>query len=141
MSPLKLRKYGFLFLSISREKLFNGSCGAFVCVAMDPKHIELLEEVQQKLSDCVTDVDRVLELLVRSGSLSPAERLELEQNCSGSAEKIRLLVKMLVEKKDGDHFQEFCWALEKTQPLLLSSVLPVDERNTGKNIQNIPMNS
>ncbi|XP_057214878.1 disks large homolog 5 isoform X2 [Triplophysa rosa] len=98
---------------------------------MDPKHIELLEQVQQKLSDCVTDVDRVLELLVRSGSLSPAERLELEQNCSGSAEKTRLLVKMLVEKKDRDHFQEFCWALEKTQPLLLSSVLPVDELNTG----------
>lgn len=98
---------------------------------MDPKHVELLERVQQKLSESVTDVDRVLELLVRSGSLSPAERLELEQNCSGSADKICLLVKMLVEKKDRDHFQEFCWALEKTQPLLLSSVLPVDELNTG----------
>ncbi|XP_073723345.1 disks large homolog 5 [Misgurnus anguillicaudatus] len=99
---------------------------------MDPKHREFLEQVQHKLSESVTDVDRVLELLVRSGSLSPAERVELDQNCSSSAEKIRLLVRMLMEKKDRDHFQEFCWALEKTQPLLLNSVLPVDhEHNTG----------
>uniref|UniRef100_A0A8C2GNA9 Discs large MAGUK scaffold protein 5 n=1 Tax=Cyprinus carpio TaxID=7962 RepID=A0A8C2GNA9_CYPCA len=86
---------------------------------MDPKHKELLEQCQQKLSESVTDVDRVLELLAQSGSLSPAERAELDATCSGSAEKLRLLLRTLLEKKDRDHFQEFCWALEKTQPVLL----------------------
>ncbi len=78
---------------------------------MDPKHKELLEQCQQKLSESVTDVDVVLELLAQSGSLSPAERAELDANCSSSAEKVHLLLKTLVEKKERDHFQEFCWAL------------------------------
>uniref|UniRef100_A0A8C2GNN1 Discs large MAGUK scaffold protein 5 n=1 Tax=Cyprinus carpio TaxID=7962 RepID=A0A8C2GNN1_CYPCA len=100
---------------------------------MDPKHKELLEQCQQKLSESVTDVDRVLELLAQSGSLSPAERAELDATCSGSAEKLRLLLRTLLEKKDRDHFQEFCWALEKTQPVLLGALLPVENHhNTGK---------
>lgn len=100
---------------------------------MDPKHKELLEQCQQKLSESVTDVDVVLELLAQSGSLSPAERAELDANCSSSAEKVHLLLKTLVEKKERDHFQEFCWALEKTQPVLLSALLPVENHhNTGK---------
>uniref|UniRef100_A0A8C1VPI7 Discs large MAGUK scaffold protein 5 n=1 Tax=Cyprinus carpio TaxID=7962 RepID=A0A8C1VPI7_CYPCA len=89
---------------------------------MDPKHKELLEQCQQKLSESVTDVDRVLELLAQSGSLSPAERAELDTSCSGSAEKVLLLLKTLLEKKDRDHFQEFCWALEKTQPVLFHAL-------------------
>ncbi|XP_051529533.1 disks large homolog 5-like isoform X2 [Myxocyprinus asiaticus] len=98
---------------------------------MDPKHKELLEQSEQKLSESVTDVDRLLELLAQSGSLSPAERNELDKNCSSSADKVHLLLKMLVENKEIDHFQELCWALEKTQPLLLNSLLPVDHHNTG----------
>uniref|UniRef100_A0A8C1VQQ2 Discs large MAGUK scaffold protein 5 n=1 Tax=Cyprinus carpio TaxID=7962 RepID=A0A8C1VQQ2_CYPCA len=99
---------------------------------MDPKHKELLEQCQQKLSESVTDVDRVLELLAQSGSLSPAERAELDTSCSGSAEKVLLLLKTLLEKKDRDHFQEFCWALEKTQPVLLGALLPAENHhNTG----------
>ncbi|XP_051968921.1 disks large homolog 5-like isoform X2 [Xyrauchen texanus] len=98
---------------------------------MDPKHKELLEQSEQKLSESVTDVDRLLELLAQSGSLSPAERTELDKNCSSSADKVHLLLKMLVENKEIDHFQELCWALEKTQPLLLNSLLPVDNHNTG----------
>uniref|UniRef100_A0A8C2E603 Discs large MAGUK scaffold protein 5 n=1 Tax=Cyprinus carpio TaxID=7962 RepID=A0A8C2E603_CYPCA len=93
---------------------------------MDPKHKELLEQCQQKLSESVTDVDRVLELLAQSGSLSPAERAELDATCSGSAEKLRLLLRTLLEKKDRDHFQEFCWALEKTQPVLLGAGVNAD---------------
>uniref|UniRef100_A0A9J7XD59 Discs large MAGUK scaffold protein 5 n=1 Tax=Cyprinus carpio carpio TaxID=630221 RepID=A0A9J7XD59_CYPCA len=96
---------------------------------MDPKHKELLEQCQQKLSESVTDVDRVLELLAQSGSLSPAERAELDATCSGSAEKLRLLLRTLLEKKDRDHFQEFCWALEKTQPVLLGALLPVENHH------------
>ncbi|XP_067286358.1 disks large homolog 5 isoform X2 [Pseudorasbora parva] len=98
---------------------------------MDPKHKELLEQWQQKLSESVTDVDRVLELLAQSGSLSPAERAELDSNCSSTAEKVHLLLKTLVEKTDRDHFQEFCWALEKTHPVLLSALLPPNNHNTG----------
>ncbi|XP_051523810.1 disks large homolog 5-like isoform X2 [Myxocyprinus asiaticus] len=98
---------------------------------MDPKHKELLEQSEQKLSESVTDVDRLLELLAQSGSLSPAERNELDKNCSSSADKVHLLLKMLVENKENDHFQELCWALEKTQPLLLNSLLPVDNHNTA----------
>ncbi|XP_051958294.1 disks large homolog 5-like isoform X2 [Xyrauchen texanus] len=98
---------------------------------MDPKHKELLEQSEQKLSESVTDVDRLLELLAQSGSLSPAERTELDKNCSSSADKVHLLLKMLVENKENDHFQELCWALEKTQPLPLNSLLPVDNHNTG----------
>ncbi|XP_077086988.1 disks large homolog 5 isoform X1 [Siphateles boraxobius] len=96
---------------------------------MDPKHKELLEQCQEKLSESVTDVDRVLELLAQSGSLSPAERAELDRNCSSSAEKVHLLLKTLVEKKERDHFQEFCWALEKTHPVLLSALLPANNHN------------
>lgn len=100
---------------------------------MDPKHKELLEQCQQKLSESVTDVERLVELLAESGSLSPAERAELDAHCSGGAEKLRLILKTLLEKKDRDHFQEFCWALEKTQPVLLSALLPGDNHhNTGK---------
>lgn len=100
---------------------------------MDPKHKELLEQCQQKLSESVTDVDRVLELLAQSGSLSPAERAELDKNCSSGAEKVHLLLKTLAEKKERDHFQEFCWALEKTQPVLLSALLPANNHHsTGK---------
>uniref|UniRef100_A0A672PVS3 Discs large MAGUK scaffold protein 5 n=1 Tax=Sinocyclocheilus grahami TaxID=75366 RepID=A0A672PVS3_SINGR len=99
---------------------------------MDPKHKELLEQCQQKLSESVTDVDVVVELLAQSGSLSPAERAELDADCSGGAAKLRLLLRTLLEKKDRDHFQEFCWALEKTQPLLLGALLPVENHhNTG----------
>ncbi|XP_016304142.1 disks large homolog 5 [Sinocyclocheilus anshuiensis] len=99
---------------------------------MDPKHKELLEQCQQKLSESVTDVDVVVELLAQSGSLSPAERAELDADCSGSAAKLRLLLRTLLEKKDGDQLQEFCWALEKTQPVLLGALLPVENHhNTG----------
>ncbi|XP_016141000.1 disks large homolog 5 isoform X2 [Sinocyclocheilus grahami] len=96
---------------------------------MDPKHKELLEQCQQKLSESVTDVDVVVELLAQSGSLSPAERAELDADCSGGAAKLRLLLRTLLEKKDRDHFQEFCWALEKTQPLLLGALLPVENHH------------
>uniref|UniRef100_A0A671L428 Disks large homolog 5-like n=1 Tax=Sinocyclocheilus anshuiensis TaxID=1608454 RepID=A0A671L428_9TELE len=89
---------------------------------MDPKHKELLEQCQQKLSESVTDVDVVVELLAQSGSLSPAERAELDADCSGSAAKLRLLLRTLLEKKDGDQLQEFCWALEKTQPVLFHAL-------------------
>lgn len=85
------------------------------------------------MSESVTDVDRVLELLAQSGSLSPAERAELDRNCSSSAEKVHLLLKTLVEKKERDHFQEFCWALEKTHPVLLSALLPANNHNNTGN--------
>ncbi|XP_016144430.1 disks large homolog 5-like [Sinocyclocheilus grahami] len=98
---------------------------------MDPKHKELLEQCQRKLSESVTDVDRVLELLAQSGCLSPAERAELDANSSGGAEKVLLLLRTLLEKKDRDHFQEFCWALEKTQPLLLGALLPVENHHSS----------
>ncbi|TRY68112.1 hypothetical protein DNTS_023810 [Danionella cerebrum] len=128
------REHGFVVLSVSLRKLnsrFPGlSCGS-LAIVMDPRHKELLLQCEQKLAESVTDVDRVLELLARAGSLSPVERTELVENCCGSAEKVRLLIKTLVENTEKDHFQEFCWALEKTQSVLVSTLLPLDQRNTA----------
>ncbi|XP_058507303.1 disks large homolog 5a isoform X3 [Solea solea] len=82
---------------------------------MEPKHKELLDQCHQNLLESITDADRVIELLVGSGALSPLDRFELDQNCSSSAEKVDHLLKMLVNK-ESDHFLDLCVALEKAYP-------------------------
>uniref|UniRef100_A0A4W5R3K5 Discs, large homolog 5a (Drosophila) n=1 Tax=Hucho hucho TaxID=62062 RepID=A0A4W5R3K5_9TELE len=90
---------------------------------MEPKHKELLDQCHQNLLDSITDADRLIELLILSGTLSQLDRFELDQNCSSSAEKVDQLLKMLVNK-ESDHFLELCVALEKTYPELLLCLLP-----------------
>ncbi|XP_055758844.1 disks large homolog 5-like isoform X8 [Salvelinus fontinalis] len=97
---------------------------------MEPKHKELLDQCHQNLLDSITDADRLIELLIISGTLSQLDRFELDQNCSSSAEKVDQLLKMLVNK-ESDHFLELCVALEKTYPELYSALFtngggPVD---------------
>uniref|UniRef100_A0A674ATN7 Discs, large homolog 5a (Drosophila) n=1 Tax=Salmo trutta TaxID=8032 RepID=A0A674ATN7_SALTR len=97
---------------------------------MEPKHKELLEQFHQNLLDSITDADRLIELLIISGTLSQLDRFELDQNCSSSAEKVDQLLKMLVNK-ESDHFLELCVALEKAYPDLYSALFtngggPVD---------------
>lgn len=88
---------------------------------MEPKHKELLHQCHQNLLESITDPDRLIELLGQSGSLSDQETLELDQNCSSSAEKVEQLLKMLMNKQT-DHFLELCVALEKTYPHLYSAI-------------------
>uniref|UniRef100_A0A672MJV8 Disks large homolog 5-like n=1 Tax=Sinocyclocheilus grahami TaxID=75366 RepID=A0A672MJV8_SINGR len=88
---------------------------------MEPKHKELLHQNHQNLLESITDADRLIELLSKSGSLSEQEALELDQNCSSSAEKVDQLLKMLMNKQS-DHFMELCVALEKTYPHLYSAL-------------------
>uniref|UniRef100_A0A8C1DJP4 Discs, large homolog 5a (Drosophila) n=1 Tax=Cyprinus carpio carpio TaxID=630221 RepID=A0A8C1DJP4_CYPCA len=88
---------------------------------MEPKHKELLHQYHQNLLESITDADRLIELLSKSGSLSEQEAFELDQNCSSSAEKVEQLLKMLMNKQS-DHFLELCVALEKTYPHLYSAL-------------------
>ncbi|XP_062852169.1 disks large homolog 5a isoform X2 [Trichomycterus rosablanca] len=88
---------------------------------MEPKHKELLEQCQQKLVQSITDPQRLIELLVKSGSLSEQDRHDLDQNCSSSSEKVDHLLKMLIHK-ESDHFLALCVALEKTYPHLYSAL-------------------
>ncbi|XP_034041643.1 disks large homolog 5a isoform X2 [Thalassophryne amazonica] len=102
---------------------------------MEPKHKELLDQCHQNLLESITDADRVIELLIVSGTLSQLDRFELDQNCSSSAEKVDHLLKMLMNK-ESDHFLDLCVALEKAYPDLHSALLshngggPVDH-STG----------
>ncbi|XP_069011512.1 disks large homolog 5-like isoform X2 [Embiotoca jacksoni] len=100
---------------------------------MEPKHKELLEKCHQNLVESITDADRVVDVLAHCGTLSQSERYELGHGCSSSSEKVDLLLKILISK-DGDHFAEFCSALETTHPhlhsVLLNGTGPVD-RTTG----------
>lgn len=101
---------------------------------MEPKHKVLLEKYYQNLVESVTDVDRVLDALAHSGTLTQSERYELGQKCSGSPEKVDLLLKTLFSK-ERDHFAEFCTALEKTHPHLHSMLLAdtgAPDHTTGK---------
>uniref|UniRef100_A0A3Q4HH54 Discs, large homolog 5b (Drosophila), tandem duplicate 1 n=1 Tax=Neolamprologus brichardi TaxID=32507 RepID=A0A3Q4HH54_NEOBR len=84
---------------------------------MEPKHKELLEKCYQNLVESITDADRVVDALAHCGTLSQPERYELEHNCTSNSEKVDLLLKLLMSK-DGDHFAEFCTALETTHPHL-----------------------
>lgn len=88
---------------------------------MEPKHKELLHQCHQNLLESITDPDPLIELLGKSGTLSDLEALELDQNCSSSAEKVEQLLKMLMNKQT-DHFLELCVALEKTYPHLYSAI-------------------
>ncbi|XP_051504097.1 disks large homolog 5-like isoform X2 [Myxocyprinus asiaticus] len=90
---------------------------------MEPKHKELLHQCHQNFLESITDADRLIELLSKSGTLSEQETFELDQNCSTSAEKVDQLLKMLM-KKQSDHFLELCVALEKTYPHLYSALFP-----------------
>ncbi|KAK2921816.1 disks large homolog 5a isoform X3 [Channa argus] len=102
---------------------------------MEPKHKELLDQCHQNLLDSITDADRVIELLIVSGTLSQLDRFELDQNCSSSAEKVDHLLKMLMNK-ESDHFLDLCVALEKAYPDLYTALFgnsgggPVDH-STG----------
>uniref|UniRef100_A0A673IGZ9 Disks large homolog 5-like n=1 Tax=Sinocyclocheilus rhinocerous TaxID=307959 RepID=A0A673IGZ9_9TELE len=101
---------------------------------MEPKHKELLHQNHQNLLESITDADRLIELLSKSGSLSEQEAFELDQNCSSSAEKVDQLLKMLMNKQS-DHFLELCVALEKTYPHLYSALFangggPADHSGT-----------
>lgn len=105
-------------------------------IAMEPKHKELLDQCHQNLLESITDADRVIELLIVSGTLSQLDRFELDQNCSSSAEKVDHLLKMLMNK-ESDHFLDLCVALEKAYPDLYAALFsnngggPVDH-STGK---------
>lgn len=105
-------------------------------IAMEPKHKELLDQCHQNLLESITDADRVIELLMVSGTLSQLDRFELDQNCSSSAEKVDHLLKMLMNK-ESDHFLDLCVALEKAYPDLYAALFgnngggPVDH-STGK---------
>ncbi|KAM4607350.1 disks large homolog 5a isoform 4-T4 [Polymixia lowei] len=102
---------------------------------MEPKHKELLDQCHQNLLESITDADRLIELLIVSGTLSQLDRFELDQNCSSSAEKVDHLLKMLMNK-ESDHFLDLCVALEKAYPDLYSALFsnngggPVDH-STG----------
>uniref|UniRef100_A0A668A6L1 Discs, large homolog 5a (Drosophila) n=1 Tax=Myripristis murdjan TaxID=586833 RepID=A0A668A6L1_9TELE len=85
---------------------------------MEPKHKELLDQCHQNLLESITDADRLIELLIVSGTLSQLDRFELDQNCSSSAEKVDHLLKMLMNK-ESDHFLDLCVALEKAYPDLI----------------------
>lgn len=101
---------------------------------MESKHKVLLEKYYQNLVESVTDVDRVVEVLAHCGTLTPSERYELGHKFSSSPEKVDLLLKTLLSK-DGDHFAEFCAALEKTHPHLHSMLLSdtgTPDHTTGK---------
>lgn len=103
---------------------------------MEPKHKELLEKCYQNLVESVSDADRLVECLAHCGTLSPSECFELGHGCSGSPEKVDLLLKILLSK-ERDHFGDFCAALEKTHPHLHSALLghspPVEHNNaTGE---------
>lgn len=102
---------------------------------MESKHRELLDKCYQTLLESVTDADRVVDLLARSGALSQAECYELSHDCSSDSEKVDLLLKMLLGK-ERDHFGELCSALEKTHPhltsVLLNGVGPVDHTSGEK---------
>jgi len=89
---------------------------------MEPKHKELLDQCHQNLLESITDADRVIELLIVSGTLSQLDRFELDQNCSSSAEKVDHLLKMLTNK-ESDHFPDLCVALEKAYPDLYAALL------------------
>ncbi|XP_041938079.1 disks large homolog 5-like isoform X2 [Alosa sapidissima] len=89
---------------------------------MEPKHKELLDQYHQNLLESITDAERVVEFLVKTGTLTQVERFELENNCSSSSEKVDLLLKMLMSK-ERDHFQDLCLALEKTHPHLYSTLV------------------
>uniref|UniRef100_A0A672HEW4 Discs, large homolog 5a (Drosophila) n=1 Tax=Salarias fasciatus TaxID=181472 RepID=A0A672HEW4_SALFA len=93
---------------------------------MEPKHKELLDQCHQNLLESITDADRVIELLIVSGTLSQLDRFELDQNCSSSAEKVDHLLKMLMNK-ESDHFLDLCVALEKAYPDLYAALF----RNNG----------
>lgn len=103
---------------------------------MEPKHKELLDQCHQNLLESITDADRLIELLIVSGTLNQLDRFELDQNCSSSAEKVDHLLKMLVNK-ESDHFLDLCVALEKAYPDLHAALFgnngggPVDH-STGK---------
>lgn len=105
-------------------------------IAMEPKHKELLDQCHQNLLESITDADRVIELLIVSGTLNQLDRFELDQNCSSSAEKVDHLLKMLMNK-ESDHFLDLCVALEKAYPDLYAALFsnngggPVDH-STGK---------
>lgn len=107
--------------------------------AMEPKHKELLDQCHQNLLESITDADRVIELLIVSGTLSQLDKFELEQNCSSSAEKVDHLLKMLTNK-ESDHFLDLCVALEKAYPDLYAALFsnngggPVDH-STGKTLK------
>ncbi|XP_047207334.1 disks large homolog 5a isoform X2 [Girardinichthys multiradiatus] len=88
---------------------------------MEPKHKELLDQCHQNLLESITDADRVIELLIVSGTLSQLDRFELDQNCSSSAEKVDHLLKMLMNK-ESDHFLDLCVALEKAYPDLYTAL-------------------
>ncbi|KAK5854094.1 hypothetical protein PBY51_015192 [Eleginops maclovinus] len=88
---------------------------------MEPKHKELLDQCHQNLLESITDADRVIELLIDSGTLSQLDRFELDQNCSSSAEKVDHLLKMLMNK-ESDHFLDLCVALEKAYPDLYTAL-------------------
>ncbi|XP_046884639.1 disks large homolog 5a [Hypomesus transpacificus] len=97
---------------------------------MEPKHKELLDQCHQNLLESITDADRLIELLIVSGTLNELDRFELDQNCSSSAEKVDQLLKMLMNK-ESDHFLDLCVALEKAYPDLYSALFingggPVD---------------
>uniref|UniRef100_A0A665WU13 Disks large homolog 5-like n=1 Tax=Echeneis naucrates TaxID=173247 RepID=A0A665WU13_ECHNA len=92
---------------------------------MEPKHKELLDQCHQNLLESITDADRVIELLIVSGTLSQLDRFELDQNCSSSAEKVDHLLKMLMNK-ESDHFLDLCVALEKAYPDLYAALFSLN---------------
>lgn len=105
---------------------------------MEPKHKELLDQCHQNLLKSITDADRLIELLTKSGTLSQRERYELDQNCSSSTEKVEHLLKMLMNK-ESDHFLDLCVALEKTYPHLYSALFtngggPVDHSGSTNSV-------
>ncbi|XP_076142316.1 disks large homolog 5a isoform X2 [Alosa pseudoharengus] len=105
---------------------------------MEPKHKELLDQCHQNLLKSITDADRLIELLTKSGTLNQRERYELDQNCSSSTEKVEQLLKMLMNK-ESDHFLDLCVALEKTYPHLYSALFtngggPVDHSGSTNSV-------
>ncbi|XP_062330891.1 disks large homolog 5-like isoform X4 [Osmerus eperlanus] len=96
---------------------------------MESKHKELLDKCYQNLLESITDADRVVDVLAKSGTLNQSEHYELGHNCTSNSEKVDRLLKMLISK-ERDHFQDLCTALEKTHPHLnsplLLNIVPVD---------------
>ncbi|XP_055085426.1 disks large homolog 5-like [Periophthalmus magnuspinnatus] len=107
---------------------------------MEPKHRALLEKCSPDLVEQVTDPDRLVDALVRSGAMSQSEGFELGHSCSSNSEKVELLLKIL-QRKDTDCFMEFCAALETVHPrvhaLLLDRTGP--DHSTGSSCSVLSM--
>ncbi|KAM4688978.1 cadherin-9-like [Discoglossus pictus] len=81
---------------------------------MEPKCRKQLQQCYWNLAESISDLDRLLILLEEDETLTPRDRVELDNQ--GPQDKVDLLIWMLLTK---DHFQDPRVALEKSELHLL----------------------